>query len=160
MLPFLDVLQYLVLALWVGAMFSFAALFAPVLFRLSETRAQAGQVAGETLSRIDSLGLVAAGILVVITALQAIDTRWQAIDLARFFASVLMLTLVLISAMHLRQRIQAIRAQMSAPIDSLAEDDPLRVEHTRYHRFARLVFSINILLGTLLIVLSALRLPL
>jgi len=159
MLQFLDVLQYLVLTVWVGAMFSFAALFAPVLFRLSETRAQAGRVAGETLSRIDSVGLVAAGIMLVITALQAIDTEWQAIDLLRFFASALMLGLVLVSAMHLRQRLQGIRAQMSAPIDDLSETDPMRVEHTRFHRIARLVFSVNMLFGTLLLVLSALRVP-
>lgn len=157
MMLFLNVLQYLVLALWVGAMFGFGALYAPVLFRSLPSRSQAGSIAGETLSRIDTLGLVTGGIMLVITALQAIDRNWQSIDLGRLLASAVMLGLVVLSSVTLRPKLVNIREQMGRPIDELAEDDPLRREHTRYHRLSRAIYSLNIVLGTMLIVLSAVR---
>lgn len=157
MVVFLDVAQFLVLTLWVGAMFGFAALFAPVLFRTLPSREQAGAVAGQALARIDSLGQVTGGIMLVITALQAIERGWQAIDLGRLLLAVAMLALVVLNSVTIRQRIAAIRQQMGRPIDELAADDPLRLEHRRFHSISRAVYSVTLLLGTLLIVLSALR---
>jgi hypothetical protein len=157
MIPFLNVLQYLLLTLWVGAMFGFGALYAPILFRSLSSRDQAGTIAGETLARIDALGLVTAGILTVITVLQAIDGGWKALDLGRLLTAVLMLALVLFSTVTVRQRINAIRQQMGRPIDEFAPEDPLRVEYNKQHRLSRLIFSCNMLLGAVLTVLSALR---
>lgn len=157
MLAFLNVLQYLVLTLWVGAMFAFGALYAPVLFRSLKSRDQAGAIAGDTLARIDALGLITGGIMLVITALQAIDGLWQAIDLGRLLTAAAMLGVVAFSAITVRQKIAAIRQQMGKPIDELPEADPLRVEHNKYHRLARGLFTLNMMLGTGLIVLSALR---
>jgi hypothetical protein len=157
MIQFLNVLQYLVLALWVGGMFGFGALYAPVLFRSLPSRAQAGAIAGETLARIESLGLVTGGIMLVVTALQAIESNWLALDLGRVLITVVMLALVLVNSITIRQRVAGIRQQMGRPIDELAADDPLRREHSKYHRLSRGLFSLNMLLGTLLIALSAVR---
>lgn len=157
MIPFLNVLQYLLLALWVGAMFGFGALYAPILFRSLSSRDQAGTIAGETLARIDALGLVTAGVLAVITVLQTIDGGWKALDLGRLLTAVAMLALVLFSTVSVRTRINAIRQQMGRPIDELGPEDPLRVEHGKQHRLSRLIFSLNMFLGAVLIVLSALR---
>jgi uncharacterized membrane protein len=155
MILFLNVLQYLVLSLWVGAMFAFGALYAPVLFRSLESRDQAGAIAGETLGRIDTLGLVAGGIMVVITVLQAIDAGWKTIDLGRILTAAAMLGLVIVNSVTLRPRISAIRQQMGKPIDQFAPEEPLRAEYNKYHRISRMLFSLNMLLGVLLIVLSA-----
>lgn len=157
MIPFLNVLQYLILALWVGAMFGFGALYAPVLFRSIASRDQAGTIAGETLARIDTLGLVTGGIMVVVTILQTIDSGWTAIDLGRTLTALVMLALVVLNTVSVRQKINGLRQQMGKPIDELAEDDPLRKEHGKYHRISRSLFTVNMLLGTLLIALSALR---
>lgn len=157
MLIFLNVLQYLVLALWVGAMFAFGALFAPVLFRVLPSKEQAGSIVSETLARIDSLGLVSAGILLVVTALQAIDSKWQALDLGRVLISVVMVALLVWAASTVRQRLAAVKEKMGRPIDEVPETDPLRLEYRRYHRISRSIYFVNMLLGTLLIVLSALR---
>ena len=155
---FLNVLQYLVLTLWVGAMFAFGALYAPVLFRSLPSRDQAGAIAGETLARIDTVGLVAGGILVLVTLLQAIDpARSWPIDLGRIIVAVVMLALVILNTVSVRQRINAIRQQMGKPIDEFPADDPLRVEYNKHHRISRMLFSVNMLLGVGLIVLSALR---
>lgn len=157
MLAFLNVLQYLVLTLWVGAMFGFGALYAPVLFRNLTSRDQAGTIAGETLSRIDALGLITGGVMLVITALQAIDSGWTAMDLGRLLTAAVMVGVVAISSVSIRQKIAAIRQQMGRPIDELPEGDPLRLEHGKYHRISRGLFSLNMLLGVVLIVLSAMR---
>ncbi|HYF95522.1 MAG TPA: DUF4149 domain-containing protein [Symbiobacteriaceae bacterium] len=157
MIPFLNVLQYLLLSLWVGAMFAFGALYAPVLFRILPSRDQAGAIAGETLARIDVLGLVTGGIMAVVTVLQTIDGGWKAIDLGRLLTAVLMLALVVFSSVTIRQRLNAVRQQMGRPIDEVPEDDPRRLEHGKLHRLSRLIFSINMILGALLIILSALR---
>lgn len=157
MLPFLNVLQFLVLTVWVGAMFAFGAIYAPVLFRSLASRDQAGQIAGETLARIGTLGLVAGGIMLVVTALQAIDPTRHPFDLGRVLLAAGMLALELLGAITLRPRVAAVRQQMGRPIDEFAETDPLRVEYGKYHRLSRALFSLNLLLGVGLIVLSALR---
>ncbi|MFZ5818075.1 MAG: DUF4149 domain-containing protein [Bacillota bacterium] len=157
MIQFLNVLQYLVLALWVGSLFSFGVLFAPVLFAALPTREQAGSIAGSVLARIDTLGLITGGIMLVVTALQAIDSGWQSIDLGRLLTAVLMLALVIVSATTVRQKLNAVKEKMKRPIDEYAQDDPLRQEYNQQHRLSRLLFSTNMLLGILLIVLSALR---
>ncbi|HWI64083.1 MAG TPA: DUF4149 domain-containing protein [Symbiobacteriaceae bacterium] len=157
MIPFLNVLQYLLLSLWVGAMFAFGTLYAPVLFRSLPSRDQAGTIAGETLARIDALGLVTGGIMAVITVLQTIDAGWQALDLGRLLIAALMLALVLFSSITVRQRINAIRQEMGRPIDELPQDSPQRLEYNKQHRLSRMIFGANMVLGALLIVLSALR---
>lgn len=156
-MPFLNVLQYLLLALWVGAMFAFGALYAPVLFRSLPSRDQAGTIAGETLARIDALGLVTGGIMAVITVLQTIEGGWHAIDLGRLLIAAAMLALVLFSSITVRSRLNAVRQEMGRPVDELAQDNPLRVEYNRHHKLSRLLFSANMFLGALLIALSALR---
>lgn len=157
MILFLNVLQYLVLALWVGAIFGFGVLFAPVLFASLSSREEAGSIAGNVLARVDTLGLITGGIMLVVTALQAIDSHWGSIDLGRLLTAVIMLTLVIISATTVRQRLNATKEKMGRPIDEYTPEDPLRQEYNQFHRISRLLFSVNMLLGILLIVLSALR---
>lgn len=157
MIPFLNSLQYVVLALWIGSVFGFGVLFAPVLFTRLPTREQAGAIAGEVLARIDTLGLVTGGILLVVTALQAIDSGWQAIDLGRLITALAMLALVIVSAGSIRPKLNAAKGRMEKPIDEYDPSDPLRAEYNQYHRLSRSMFMLNMLLGVLLIVLSALR---
>lgn len=157
MILFLNVLQYLVLALWVGSIFGFGLLFAPVLFATLSSREEAGSIAGNVLARIDTVGLITGGIMLVVTALQAIDSSWASIDLGRLLTAVVMLALVILSATTVRQKLNTAKEQMAQPIDEYAQEDPLRQEYNRYHRISRLVFTVNMLLGILLIVLSALR---
>lgn len=157
MILFLNALQYLVLALWVGSIFGFGVLFAPVLFASLPSREQAGGIAGTVLGRIDAVGLVTGGIMLVITALQAIDSGWQAIDLGRLLTAAVMLGLVIFSSTSVRQRLNTAKEQMTKPIDEYDAEEPLRQEYNRHHRLSRLLFSLNMGLGILLIILSALR---
>lgn len=157
MILFLNALQYLVLALWVGSIFGFGVLFAPVLFSSLPSREQAGSIAGNVLARIDTLGLVTGGIMLVVTMLQAIDSGWTSLDLGRLLTAVVMLALVILSSTTIRTRLNAAKEKMERPIDEYPADDPLRREYNQHHRTSRMLFSINMLLGMLLIVMSALR---
>ncbi|MGE5675117.1 MAG: DUF4149 domain-containing protein [Mycobacterium leprae] len=157
MIPFLNVLQYLALVLWVGSMFGFGVLYAPVLFGSLSSREQAGSIAGDTLARIDTMGLVTGGIMLVITALQAIDSHFASIDLGRLLNAAVMLGLVILSATTIRQRLNAVRSKLGRPIDEIPEGDPVRREYGRAHALSRALFTVNMLLGCLLIGLSALR---
>jgi hypothetical protein len=154
---FLNILLFLFLALWIGGMFGFGALYAPVLFRSLPSRDKAGQIAGETLARIDALGLVAGGIVSLVTILQAMEARWAPVDLLRVVIAVAMVGLVLFSAAVIRSRLTAIRAGMGKPIDEFAPEDPERVEYNRYHKLSTRLYSLVLLLGIILIALSAFR---
>lgn len=153
---FLTVLLFLLLAIWVGGMFGFGALYAPVLFRSLSSRDQAGQIAGQTLARIDTLGLIAGGVITLITLLQVFGTA-APLDVVRVVVALAMVGLVGYSAAVIRSRLNAIRTEMGKPIDQFEETDPKRVEYNRYHKLSTRIYGIVLVLGIALIVLSALR---
>lgn len=153
---FLTVLLFLLLAIWVGGMFGFGALYAPVLFRSLSSRDQAGQIAGQTLARIDTLGLIAGGVITLITLLQVFGTG-APLDVVRVVIALAMVALVGYSTAVVRSRLNAIRTEMGKPIDEVEETDPKRVEYNRYHKLSTRIYGIVLFLGIALIVLSALR---
>lgn len=153
---FLTVLLFLLLAIWVGGMFGFGALYAPVLFRELSSRDQAGQIAGQTLARIDTLGLIAGGVVTLITLLQVFATA-APLDVVRVVIALAMVGLVGYSTAVVRSRLNAIRTEMGKPIDQFEETDPKRVEYNRYHKLSTRIYGIVLFLGIALIVLSALR---
>lgn len=153
---FLTVLLFLLLAIWVGGMFGFGALYAPVLFRSLSSRDQAGQIAGQTLARIDTLGLIAGGVITLITLLQVFATA-APLDVVRVVIALGMVALVGYSTAVIRSRLNAIRTEMGKPIDEFEETDPKRVEYNRYHKLSTRIYGIVLFLGIALIVLSSLR---
>lgn len=153
---FLTVLLFLLLAIWVGGMFGFGVLYAPVLFRSISSRDQAGRIAGQTLARIDTLGLVAGGVVSLITLLQVFATGLP-LDVVRVVIALLMVGLVVYSTAVIRSRLDAIRSAMGKPIDELTEDDPQRIEYNKYHKLSTRIYGIVLFLGIALIVLSGLR---
>lgn len=159
MLTFLAVLQYLTLTFWIGSMAGFLLLFSPVLFQQLPSRSLAGGVSGPVLSRIDTTGLISSGILLVITLLQAINTGFGGLDLGRALLVVVMGLLTILGATTVRARMAAVRARLPAEIDAASPDDPNRREYGKWHGISMLVFTLVMLLGVLLIGLSALRYP-
>jgi hypothetical protein len=153
---FLNVLLSLLLAIWVGGMFGFGALYAPVLFRSLSSRDQAGQIAGQTLARIDTLGLIAGGVITLITLLQVFATG-APLDVVRVVIALAMVALVGYSTAVIRSRLSAIRTEMGKPIDEFEANDPRRVEYNRFHKLSTRIYGIVLFLGIALIVLSSLR---
>lgn len=152
---FLDIVSLLVLSIWVGAMFGFGAFFAPALFRRLE-RAEAGMVAGAVLGRVESLGLVASGVLVVVVTLQGMAAGWQWLELIRLLLVVKLLSLTLVSVMGIKPKMDTLKAEAGA-IHALPEEDPRQEEFGRLHKLSTALFTVNLLLGILLIALTAAR---
>lgn len=154
MLIFLDILFALATAFWIGAMFGFGALTAPTLFRRLPSRDLAGSIAGEIIAKIESVGLVASGTLLVVTVLQAMQLGWSALNLGRVLLVAVMLGLTSWNATSVRSRLENLREQMG-PVDQVPETDPRRKEYNRYHRLSRNTFMLVLVLGLVLIGLSA-----
>lgn len=157
MQPLMNVIIWMVLVVWLGSMIGLGVMFAPLAFRHLATRADAGRVVGAVLTRLESLGLVSSGILLMAALVQAMDRAWVQIDLLRVLLVILMLALTLIRATMLRPRMESIRAQAGQPPEEMPEADPVRVEHRRLHRATVVLFNLNVLLGLALVVLSAIR---
>lgn len=147
-MPVLDTVLHLALALWVGGAFAFGALFAPALFRTLPSRQTAGTIAGAALARLEALGLVVSGVVLLGTLLQLTDTGLTGLAAGRVAVAVAMLGLLVYSSTSMRGRLAAVRAQIGPrPIDDIPEDNPLRQAHRRLHRRSTLVFSLAMLLG-------------
>jgi uncharacterized membrane protein len=152
---FLNVLLLLVLTIWIGGMFAFGALVAPALFRSLE-RAEAGRLAALLIGRLDSLGLVASGMVLVVVALQGIAAAWPAVDLLRLLLVLKLLSLTLVSVMGIRPKMEALRAAAGG-LYNLPDADERRLEFSRLHRLSSSLFVVNLALGILLVGLTAAR---
>jgi len=157
MLGFLTVLQYLTLAFWVGGMAGFLLIFSPVTFQQLPSRSMAGGITGAVLPKLDAIGLVSSGIMLVVTIAQGIEGGFRGIDLIRAALVIVMLLLTLLGATTIRQRLQAIRGRLPAEIDQADAADPNRKEYGRWHGLSMLVFLGIVVAGAALIALSALR---
>lgn len=152
---FLHVIFALTTTFWIGAMFGFGTLVAPAIFRGVPSREQAGQISGQILARIDSLGLVSSGILLVVTIMQAFQDGWGTLPVLRVLLVAGMLGLTVWSATTVRAKVESLKEQMGRPIEEVPATDPLRVEHGKYHRLARSIFFLVLVLGLILIGISA-----
>lgn len=159
MLPTLAVLQYLTLAFWIGAMAGFSFLFSPLLFKLLPSRSLAGEVAGASLARLDMVGFISSGIMLVITLLQAIGSGGGRMSVLRVLLVVIMLALMVLNVTSVRARMATIRAQLPAEIDQADPADPNRKAYRKLHGISMAIFTLVMLLGAVLIALSALAPP-
>ncbi len=146
----LDQLAVLLLLLWAGAALGFGIFSAPVLFRELSSRDVAGRIAGLIIGRLDWAAWAAFGL-----ASLSWGGRWVAEvkdDLAgpiRLWSAALTVALLmcLASTFILTPRIQAIRARINAPIESLAPDHADRRAYNKAHGLSRNLFFLRILLA-------------
>lgn len=131
MLALLRYLMLLALAVWLGGIVFFGAVMAPALFQILPKRELAGAVVTRTLSGLHWIGIFAAVIFLVCSALYSRSAGapfgWRNWLVAG------MLALTLASQFGVSRRMQRLRADM-VEIDSVAANDPRRVEFNRLHR--------------------------
>ncbi|HWS54501.1 MAG TPA: DUF4149 domain-containing protein [Pyrinomonadaceae bacterium] len=148
--------RLLVAALWLGgaAFFSFAV--APSAFAVLPTRDLAGALVARTLAVVN-VGGALAGLLLLATLpfgrarVGRFALRAEAAALAVVAASS--------AAGHwlIAARMRALRAQMAAPIDSLAPADPLRVAFNDLHGYSVAALLAGMLAGVVALLLIARR---
>ena len=145
-----DQIAVAALLLWAGAALGFGALMAPLLFRELPSRDLAGRVAGLIVGRLDWAAWIAFGL-----AGLSWGARWVAevkedlIGPLRLWSAALLVALLmcLASTFVVTPKIQAIRARINAPVESLAPDHADRVAYNKAHGLSRNLFFLRILLA-------------
>ncbi|MFZ1375086.1 MAG: DUF4149 domain-containing protein [Geothrix sp.] len=146
----LDQLTLILLLLWAGAALGFGIFSAPVFFRELPSRDVAGRIAGLIIGRLDWAAWAAFGL----AGLSWVG-RWVAevkedlIGPIRLWSGGLMVALLmcLASSFVVTPKVQAIRARINAPIESLAPDSADRVAYNKAHGLSRNLFFLRILLA-------------
>lgn len=146
----LDALTQILLLLWAGAALGFGIFSAPVFFRELPSRDVAGHIAGLIVGRLDWAAWAVFGL----AGLSWLG-RWMAeipedvVGPLRLWSATLLVALLmcLASTFVVTPKVQAIRARIGAPIESLAQDHPDRLAYNRAHGVSRNLFFLRILLA-------------
>ncbi|MFN2308428.1 MAG: DUF4149 domain-containing protein [Gammaproteobacteria bacterium] len=141
MIPFLPLLERVLLALWVGALWTVGLVVVPLLFAELD-RPTAGTVAGVLFRYLNHAGLVIGGFLLLRNRLAVAGHSVSALLLAS------MLFLILINEFVLAPQIMALRET------GFAAGSTEAARFGRLHGAASVVYLINALSGLALLVLD------
>lgn len=146
----LDALTQILLLLWAGAALGFGIFSAPVFFRELPSRDVAGHIAGLIVGRLDwaAWGVFGLAGLSWLGRWMA-EVAEDAVGPIRLWSAALLVALLmcLASTFVVTPKVQAIRARIGAPIESLAQDHPDRQAYNRAHGVSRNLFFLRILLA-------------
>lgn len=137
-------LYRLVLALWLGSLFFFAAAVAPALFRALEPPQAAG-VVRQLIPFLDVFGVIAGPALIVLAAV--VEGRPRGRALGRAGALVGMAVLAAVSLWGITPRMEALRAAASPSISALPPDSPIRQEFGKLHGVSSGLMLLESILG-------------
>jgi hypothetical protein len=146
----IDQFSTILLLFWAGAALGFGIFTAPVLFRELPSRDLAGRVAGLIIGRLDWAAWIAFGLAGLSWAGRwASEVQDEIIGPIRLWSGALMVALLmcLASSFVVTPKLHAIRARISAPIESLAPDHADRVAYNKAHGLSRNLFVLRILLA-------------
>ncbi|MDD5542629.1 MAG: DUF4149 domain-containing protein [Acidobacteriia bacterium] len=148
MIKTLRFFQVLMLVLWLGGMFFFGAILAPSAFQSLPNQRIAGNLVSLTLGRLSLLSGVALAIFFGLALLRSQlekrvltrGRRWMMVGVVLAFALVLYLRYGIDARMH--------ELRMTGNgIESLAPDDPHRLEFDRLHRRSTALFGLEFIAG-------------
>jgi Domain of unknown function (DUF4149) len=150
-------LMLLSLVLWIGGIVFFGAVVAPTVFTVLPTHELAGRVVARSLAILHWMGVVC-GVVFLLTSMTCSRlAAGSAQPLApRHVLIVVMIVLTLVSQFAISSRMNAMRAQLGS-IDQAAQTDPLRVEFNRLHQWSTRVEMTVLVLGIVVIYLTAAR---
>jgi hypothetical protein len=154
----LRTLMLLALIVWIGGIIFFVAVLAPVVFSgVLPTRELAGNVVNPSLTGLHWMGLVSGLIFLNCSIFYNLSKYAR----AKFSSPIhilvlLMLLLTAVSQFGIAPRMHALRTEMGT-IDNLPQDDPRRIEFNRLHQRSTQAESAVLLLGLVVVVLTARR---
>src|SRR5271167_1204755 len=152
-------LLLLSLVAWVGGILSFAFVVAPTVFHpgILPSRQLAGAVVSRSLGILHWMGLACGVVFVVTAIIDAQVVNGMAAPLAaRNLLVYAMILLTLISMFGISTRMLELRNQMVF-IDDVPHDDARRVEFNRLHVWSTRVEGAVMLLGLVLVYVTARR---
>ena len=146
-------LYVVALVLWVGGLITAGALVAPSVFGVlqawneSQGRVLAGQVFGEVLLRLTWLSYAMGGVMFITLTLHRLLGARPVKYGIRVGIMGLMLLMMMITGFILIPQVDAIQAEVKAPIADLPDSDPRRLEFNRLHGVSNILFSITAIGG-------------
>lgn len=150
----LGISQWLVLALWLGAMVFFSAAVAPSAFGVLPTRHLAGTLVNSVLSKLEWWGLICGVLLTAIQTALVLRTGRLATWPGRLAIGlpVVMTVVVGISKFVVSARLAAIRAALGGKLETLPLDDPTRLTFAAWHQYSVWLMGFNILAAVTLFI--------
>lgn len=140
-------LQVFALGTWVGSIFYFSAAVAPGAFRVLPSQDLAGLLVEVTLRRLHTLGVVAALVFLLASAVLAVSANNSGKSLILPSAGVaIMLVLTVLSQQVVIRRMMNLRREMISVV-ATPVDNPLRVEFDRLHRVSVQLEGATLLIG-------------
>lgn len=136
-------LESLVLTAWVGALWTIGFIAAPILFTTLDDRATAGAVAARWFALVAVVGIWSGAILLSIQVWRERRAVWRA---WRAWVLVVMLGLTAFGAFGLAPAMRALKAENPARSEALAQ-----TQFRRLHGMSSSVYTINCVLGALLV---------
>ncbi len=151
----LDTAAYALLLLWLGMALGFAALMAPALFATIPSKDLAGRAAGAMVARLDLAAWVAFGGALLLSYggrwLNEIEDSSPIGPLRLWSAAALVALLLTFSSTFLATpKLRELRAQMTAPVETLAPDDAQVMAYRKVHGLSTQFFVIRMVLAAAL----------
>jgi hypothetical protein len=144
----------LAVAIWLGGMVTIGGVVAPAAFATLGSP-EAASLVGETLRRFHLVGYTAGLLLLLsLTSMALMGPRPRAFWIRLGMAS-LMLAATLVAGLVVDRRIAAMRAEIGAPVGSLAPGDARRVAFGRLHGASTGLMGLAIAAGLALVYLDA-----
>jgi uncharacterized membrane protein len=141
------------LSLWIGGMAFFSFVAAPSLFNVLP-RDEAGKVVADIFPKYYWQGIICGTISLIMSVALGIRTRWSSPLIVRTILLGMMIFGVLYSVLVLQPKIHVVRAQTTS-LESLSPTDPLRLEFGRLHRHSFSVNAAVLLLGVVVVFITA-----
>jgi uncharacterized membrane protein len=145
----------LALIVWIGGIIFFAFVLAPTVFTVLPSTQLAGNVVSPTLTRLHTMGLISGAVFL----LASVAYNWRRYLQPRLFGLshifiVVMMALTAVSQFAITPRMRELRAEM-AKAD--AWHDSNEIEFSGLHRLSTGLEGSVLLLGTIVVVLTARR---
>lgn len=151
----------LALALWIGGLATLAGLAAPVLFDVLTARDPAGgrelagAVFGALFERFQYASWIAGAILLLsLGGRAALGPRPRRFGI-RMWVAAGMLAASVTSVLYVTPRVERLRAGASGSLASLPDDDPTRVEFSRWHAASTSLMALTLAAGVGLLWMEA-----
>lgn len=128
--PTADVVELVLVALWLGAAAVVALVVAPAAFDVLPSRSLAGALVGRVLPVVFYAGMVLGAALVVVEGMAG---SWVS---GRSISGAVTLVACVIAQLVIGARIAAVRASIPGAIEALSPDDPRRIAFGRLHGFS------------------------
>ena len=141
------------IALWLGGMAFFSFVAAPSIFKVLP-REEAGKVVSDIFPKYYWQGMICGAIALVTSVALGMRDRWNMLLIVRTMVIGVMVIGILYAVVILQPKIQAVKAQM-ASFESLTPTDPLRLEFGRLHGRSFSVNAAVLLLGVIVVFITA-----